>query len=195
MVDPLILASSSPRRQELLSRVGIPFEICVPEVDESCSLPAEEAVAELSRRKALACRHEFPGRFILGADTLVALDGKKLGKPHDPEDARRMLRFLSGRTHHVFTGITVLNPRGEILTGTDVSSVTFEPMTETEIAAYVAGGEPMDKAGAYAIQGKAALWIRRMTGSPSGVIGLPLALVRSLLIKSGFSLWTHDSIQ
>ena len=151
MSDPLILASSSPRRRDLLSIAGIPFEVHVPEVDEFCDLPAESAVAELSRRKALACRQAFPERFILGADTLVALDGKKLGKPTDREDACRMLRLLSGRTHQVFTGITVVTPDGNILTETDTSSVTFEPVSESEIFDYVESGEPMDKAGAYAI--------------------------------------------
>ncbi len=189
MSDPLILASSSPRRRDLLSIAGIPFEVHVPEVDEFCDLPAESAVAELSRRKALACRQAFPERFILGADTLVALDGKKLGKPTDREDACRMLRLLSGRTHQVFTGITVVTPDGNILTETDTSSVTFESVSESEIFDYVESGEPMDKAGAYAIQGRAALWIRQMSGSPSGVIGLPLALVRSLLIRGGCPLF------
>ena len=99
-----------------------------------------------------------------------------------------MLRLLSGRTHHVFTGITVLTPEGAVLTETDTSSVTFVSVTESEIIDYVESGEPMDKAGAYAIQGRAALWIRQMSGSPSGVIGLPLALVRSLLIRGGYPL-------
>ena len=100
-----------------------------------------------------------------------------------------MLRLLSGRTHQVFTGITVVTPDGNILTETDTSSVTFEPVSESEIFDYVESGEPMDKAGAYAIQGRAALWIRQMSGSPSGVIGLPLALVRSLLIRGGCPLF------
>ena len=189
MVNLLILASASPRRQELLSRVHIPFETDVPEVDESCSLPVEEAVAELSRRKALASLARHPGRFILAADTLVAVDGRKLGKPGSESDAKAMLRLLSGRTHTVCTGVTVVNPSGSLRTGTDISHVTFDPMTESDIDAYVATGEPMDKAGAYAIQGQAALWIRRMEGSPSGVIGLPLDLTRRLLSESGYPLF------
>ncbi len=178
---PLILASGSPRRQELLTQAGIPFEVVIPEADETCDLPAGEAVAELSRRKALAVRARIPDRVILAADTLVAVDGRPLGKPADTEDAFRMLRLLSGRTHQVFTGVTVITPEGEVRTGTDRSDVTFSEMSDAEIRAYIATGEPMDKAGAYAIQGRASLWIPRMEGCVSSVIGLPLYLVRELL--------------
>ena len=182
----LILASASPRRQELLSQARIPFEVDAPDVDETCGLPAEEAVAELSRRKAEAALRVHPGRYILAADTLVAVDGRKLGKPATREEACVMLRLLSGRGHTVCTGVTVVNPVGMFFTGMDVSHVFFDPLSEAEIKRYVATGEPMDKAGAYAIQGQAALWIRRMEGSPSGVIGLPLGLVRRLLEQSGY---------
>ncbi len=190
MAEPLILASSSPRRQELLTLARIPFETDAPEVDESCGLDAEAAVAELSLRKASAARLLHPSRFILAADTLVAADGKKLGKPACAEEARSMLRLLSGREHTVCTGVTVISPDGRSFTDTDVSRVTFDPMSEDEISAYVAGGEPMDKAGAYAVQGQAALWIRKLEGSPSGVMGLPLDLVRRLLLKSGYPLFS-----
>ena len=185
---PLILASASPRRQELLTQARIPFETDAPEVDETCDLPAAEAVAELSRRKAAAALVLHPGRFILAADTLVSVKGLKLGKPVSPEDAKKMLRSLSGTTHTVCTGVTAVSPDGRFFTGTDISAVTFSPMREDEIDAYVATGEPLDKAGAYAIQGQAALWICHMEGSPSGVIGLPLDLVRRLLEQSGYSL-------
>ena len=190
MEESLILASSSPRRRDLLLQAGIPFEVKVPETDETCTLPAVEAVVELSRRKALACAKEYQGRFVLGADTLVVLDGVKLGKPRDTEDACRMLRLLSGRTHHVCTGVTVVNPSGDVLSDVDVSEVNFERMEESEIQAYAACGEPLDKAGAYAIQGRAALWISSMKGSPSGVIGLPLDLCRRLLKESGYPLFS-----
>ena len=184
----LILASASPRRQELLSRARLPFEVDAPEVDETCGLPVEEAVAELSRRKAEAALRLHPGRFILAADTLVAVDGRKLGKPATREEACTMLRLLSGRGHTVCTGVTVVSPAGAFFTETDVSHVFFDSLSDAEIEAYVATGEPMDKAGPYAIPGQAALWIRRMDGSPSGVIGLPLGLVRRLLEKSGYTL-------
>ncbi len=186
LADPLILASSSPRRHELLRQAGIPFEADAPKVDETCALPAKEAVAELSRRKALAAARAHPGRFILASDTLVSLDGKTLGKPRDPEDARRMLGMLSGRTHHVYTAVTVLAPSGEALTETDTSAVTFDPLTEAEIAAYVATGDPLDKAGAYGVQGRASLFISHLEGCFFGVMGLPLYLVRRLLRRAGY---------
>lgn len=188
MADPLILASSSPRRRELLSLAGIPFEVCSPQVDEHCALPPREAPAELSRRKALAASALRPRSFILAADTLVAVDGKALGKPTDEEDARRMLRLLSGRTHEVHTGVTVISPSGNILTETDSSFVTLDPVSEEEIASYVASGEPMDKAGAYAVQGRAALFVSRLEGCFSGVMGLPLYLVRRMLSRAGYPL-------
>ena len=186
MMEPLILASASPRRRKLLSRIGIPYEPYPADVDESTCLPAREAVVLLSRRKAEASLQAHPGRWILGADTLVSLEEQILGKPSDPEDACRMLRLLSGRTHQVYTGVTVITPRGEVFTDVDASDVTFASLSEREIRAYVATGEPLDKAGAYAIQGGAAQWIRHMEGSPSGVIGLPLYEVRQLLTRAGY---------
>ncbi len=185
-VETLILASGSPRRQELLQQAGIPFRTDAPEVDETCSLPAGQAVAELSRRKAFAAGKLHPGCFILAADTLVSADGVSLGKPADSEAAVQMLHALSGRTHQVYTGVTVLNPKGESYTETDCSSVTFCSIPESELVAYAETSEPYDKAGAYAIQGHAALWITHVEGCFSSVIGLPLYLVRELLIRAGF---------
>lgn len=188
MEESLILASSSPRRRDLLLQAGIPFEVKVPETDETCTLPAVEAVVELSRRKALACAKEYQGRFVLGADTLVVLDGVKLGKPRDTEDACRMLRLLSGRTHQVCTGVTVISPSGTLFSGVDSTDVTFEEIPDEEIRSYVLSGEPMDKAGAYALQGRAGMWVSRLDGSDTSVIGLPLYLVRRLLIDAGYPL-------
>ena len=185
-MEKLILASCSPRRSELLTLAGIPFETFAPDIDESCDLPASLAVSELSAMKAKAVGELFPGRFVLAADTLVSLNDKKLGKPRDAADAANMLRMLSGRTHQVYTGVSVLSPSGKISTETDRSDVTFCPLTEEEILAYVRTGEPMDKAGAYALQGHASLWISRVEGSFSSVIGLPLFLVRSLLLRNGW---------
>ena len=184
----LLLASASPRRRELLAQAGLPFEVHVPQVDETCSLPAGEAVAELSRRKALACLSDFPGRFILASDTLVCLNGAALGKPRSEEEAVTMLRSLSGRSHDVFTGVTVISPGGRVITDVDGAEVSFCEIPDAEILAYVRSGEPMDKAGAYAVQGRAGLWITRLEGSVSAVIGLPLALVRQLLLKTGYPL-------
>lgn len=184
--DRLVLASKSPRRSELLSRCGLPFEVFSPEVDESCSLPAREAVEVLSRRKALATASAFADAFILGADTLVSIGGVSLGKPSGPEDAARMLRSLSGATHQVYTGVTVVSPSGEAFTSSDRTDVTFCAIPEQEILAYVASGEPLDKAGSYALQGRASLWITRIEGSDTSVVGLPLYLVRQLLISAGY---------
>ena len=191
-MDRLILASCSPRRSELLESAGIPFETVRPDVDESCSLPAEEAVAVLSARKAAAVGKMYPGRFILAADTLVAVDGRPLGKPVSAECAVQMLHILSGRTHQVFTGVSVLSPSGELFTETDRSDVTFCEIPEKEILSYVSTGEPLDKAGSYALQGRASLWITHLDGSASSVIGLPLARVRSLLLRSGYRFDTQD---
>ena len=182
----LILASGSPRRRELLDLAGIPYEVDAPGVDEACSLPPREAVAELSRRKALAAAALHPGRFILAADTLVALGDTALTKPADEADAFRMLRALRDREHQVHTGVTVISDSGAIFTETDTSVVSFGPMTDEEIRGYIATGEPMDKAGAYALQGKAAMWVRHVSGSPSGIIGLPMYLTRQLLARAGF---------
>ena len=187
-VEPLILASASPRRRELLSRLHLTFEVVSADVDETFDGGAFDAVGELSVRKAKAVRESHPGRFILAADTLVARNNIPLGKPSDAEDACRMLRLLSGGTHQVYTGVCVISPEGEIFSGTDAADVTFGDMTDAEIRAYVATGEPLDKAGAYALQGQAALWITGISGSPSCVIGLPLHLTGRLLRKAGYPL-------
>lgn len=181
----LVLASASPRRRELLALTGIPFLIDVPQVDESCTLGARDAVAELSRRKALAGAAMHPGMTVLASDTLVAVDDQPLGKPHDPDDAFRMLRQLSGRWHHVYTGVCVVDASGALHCGVDATAVHFLPMTDEEIRAYIATGEPMDKAGSYALQGVAGLWVDKIEGSSSNVIGLPLTLTRRLLQKAG----------
>ena len=178
---PLILASASPRRRELMALTGLPFTVDAPDVDESCSLPPREAVMELSRRKALAAAALHPGCVILAADTLVAVDDTALGKPRDAEDAFRMLHSLSGRWHQVYTGVSVVDAQGTLRSEVDVTDVHFEAMTDEAIRRYIATGEPMDKAGAYAVQGIAGLWIDELRGSHTNVIGLPMALTRRLL--------------
>lgn len=186
--ETIILASQSPRRRELLTLAGLPFEVHVSAADETCSLPAGEAVAELSRRKAMACLPDCRGRFILAADTLVCLDGVSMGKPVSEEDAVRMLHALSGKTHVVYSGVSVISPDQTIRTAVDSTEVSFCMISDDEIKSYVASREPMDKAGAYAAQGRAALWITKLNGSFSSVIGLPLALTRSLLLEAGYPL-------
>ena len=187
-MESLVLASRSPRRCELLNRIGLEFITDAPDVDETCSLPAGEAVRILSRRKADAAAASHPGCFVLAADTLVSFRDEALGKPLDPPDAVRMLRMLSGQTHQVYTGVTVINPDGRVYTDSDCTDVTFASVGEDEIDAYVRTGEPMDKAGAYALQGRAGMWVTHLSGSDSSVIGLPLYLVRSLLLQAGYPL-------
>ena len=184
----LILASRSPRRCELLRRIGLSFETDAPDVDESCSLAAADAVQVLSRRKASAAAALHPGLFILAADTLVSFQDESLGKPVDEADAVRMLNLLSGQTHQVYTGVTVISPSGKMFTEYDRTNVTFATLYSEEILSYVRSGEPMDKAGAYALQGRAGMWVEHLDGSDSSVIGLPLYLVRRLLQQAGFLL-------
>ena len=182
---PLILASASPRRLELLALTGLPFTVDAPDVDETCTLPPREAVMELSRRKAAAAAALHPGCVVLAADTLVAVDDVALGKPRDAQDAFRMLRALSGRWHQVYTGVTIIDAKGRIFSDVDATDVSFEKMTDADIRRYIATGEPMDKAGAYAVQGIAGLWINALQGSHTNVIGLPMALVRRMLQDCG----------
>ena len=185
MTPKLILASGSPRRRELMTLTGIPFAVDVPEVNEDCDLPAREAVAELCCRKARAAAAMHPGEVVLAADTLVSVDNLPLGKPHDEEDAFRMLKSLSGRWHQVYTGVACVDKQGNLHVDVDGTDVRFGEMTDAEIRRYIATGEPMDKAGAYALQGIAGLWIEEIRGSHSGVIGLPMALTRRLLAECG----------
>ena len=190
MIDTtLILASASPRRRELLGLTGLPFLIDAPDVDESCSLPPREAVKELSRRKALAAAARHPGKVILASDTLVAVDDVPLGKPADEADAFRMLRSLSDRWHQVYTGVSVVDAQGHVHSAVDGTDVHFCEMSDEDIRRYIATGEPMDKAGAYAVQGAAGLWIDKLKGSHTNVIGLPLSLTRELLQACGLAMF------
>ena len=173
----LILASASPRRRELLSLTGLPFRIDAPDVDETCSLPPREAVKELSRRKALAAAKLHPGCVILAADTLVSVDEKALGKPQDAEDAFRMLSGLQGRTHQVYTGVALVKKqtgKTEVSSFFEQTDVTMYPMGEEEIRGYIATSEPKDKAGAYGIQGRAAIFVKEIRGDYNNVVGLPI---------------------
>lgn len=180
---PLILASGSPRRKEILDTMGLEFSVDVSDADESFAGTPEEMVLELSRRKALAVTSRHSGAMILAADTLVFGD-EVLGKPHSAEEAKRMLAGLSGRWHSVYTGVTMIDTRsGKTLSRADVTRVHFVALTAQDIDAYVATGEPLDKAGAYGIQGRGGMFIDRIEGSYSNVVGLPMALVRSMLLE------------
>lgn len=184
-VLPLILASGSPRRRELLDLMGLTYTVETPDVDESFSGRPSETVMEISRRKAAAVAARHSDSIIIAADTLVFADGA-LGKPHTPERVKEMLRSLAGNWHHVYTGITVINTRsGRILRNVDKTRVHLVPMTEQEIDAYVATGEPLDKAGAYGIQGMGGMFVDRIDGSYSNVVGLPMSMLRIMLAQVG----------
>ena len=177
----LILASQSPRRKELLGLLGLPFEIRVPNADETMdpSRDPAEQVALVSRRKAEATPRE-PDAVVIAADTIVVCDGRILGKPKSREDAVCMLELLSGRTHQVMTGLTVLY-RDRVQCCTEVTQVTFRPLSKQEIGRYVDSGEPMDKAGAYGIQGGAALFAEGICGDYYNVVGLPVCRLSQVL--------------
>jgi septum formation protein len=182
MTAPIVLASGSPRRRQLLEMLRIPFRVIAPDVDEHV-LPGEAPdhyVTRLSRAKAEAVAPRAPGDVILAADTTVVLDGTIFEKPRSPDDAVRMLSCLQGRTHEVMTAVAVTRDV-ELAQALDVSRVTFRRADRETLAAYVATGEPMDKAGAYAIQGLGAPLIERVDGDFFGVMGLPLRLALDLL--------------
>ncbi|HKH99811.1 MAG TPA: Maf family protein [Candidatus Sulfotelmatobacter sp.] len=211
----IILASASPRRQELLRNAGISFTVQPADVDETplAGESPRDCAERLAREKALAVWQTRPQDLVLGADTIVVVDQTILGKPVDAEDAARMLRLLSGRVHRVITGVCLVGPgvrgQGPVASGTaprqgqpsgtaqeptgdrelnaasETTLVTMSELSDEEIRAYIATGEPMDKAGAYAIQGMASRWIPRIEGDYSNVVGLPVALVCRMLHNSG----------
>lgn len=192
----IILASQSPRRRQLLGQIGIEhFDILVPEADESYdpALPPDEIVCSICRKKADAARAlaRDGDAVIIAADTMVFLDGLRLGKPQDQVEAFTMLSVLSGRTHHVCTGVTLC--RGERMeTRAETTAVTFRPLTQDEIWGYIRSGEPMDKAGAYGAQGKAALFVSRIEGDYFNVMGLPLYLLGKMLADFGIQLFSAE---
>ena len=178
----LILASGSPRRRELLSLYTTNFTVCVSDFDESAVQAATPAqlVEQLARGKCLAVSAQHPGAVVIGCDTVVDVNGEVFGKPHSEEDAKRMLRALSGATHEVHTGVCISDgARTESFV--DSCRVTFFPLGEEEIDFYASTAEPHDKAGAYAIQGRAALWLDRIEGDYYTIMGLPLSRTVQLL--------------
>ena len=178
----LILASGSPRRRELLAKMGYEFEICAPDVDEHVSGHASDIVFTLAQRKAKAAAAHCASGVVIASDTLVSLDGAPLGKPEDADDARRMLRALSDREHEVFTGVCVLDVEtGRSETRSVRTGVRFRPLSTEEIDAYIATGEPMDKAGAYAIQGGAGAFVEALDGEYDNVVGFPTEEVSEML--------------
>lgn len=174
----LILASASPRRRELLQTAGIAFTVRVSEAEEhiESGTAPQEAVMQLARQKAEAVAKAYPRELVLGADTVVVYDGAILGKPADEADAVRMLQMLSGKTHTVYTGVCLVQ-NGQAETFFEQTDVTFYPLTQEEIEQYVATGEPMDKAGAYGIQGRGCTLVQSICGDYFNVVGLPVAAV------------------
>ena len=194
----MIHASQSPRRRQLLEQIGVKnFDVLVPQADETYdpALSPEEIVSSICRKKAEAARALAgdPDAIIITADTMVFLGDLRLGKPRDQVDAFTMLSALSGHTHQVRTGVTV--SRGERMeTRTETTAVTFRPLTQDEIWGYIRSGEPMDKAGAYGAQGKAALFVSRIEGDYFNVMGLPLFLLGGMLSDFGVKLFSEEEL-
>ncbi len=184
---PLILASSSPRRSGLLKNTLIPFKSIGSDVrEEELTLPPQEITKELAVKKAMSIYKRLSDGWILGADTVVVINGAVLGKPKDKEDARKMLLNLSDRWHRVITGICIVNPGGQVEHKEAVNTdVKIKPLTMDEIDSYVKTGEPMDKAGAYAIQGIGAFMVESIKGSYSNVVGLPIYSLIRALVRTG----------
>jgi len=180
----IILASASPRRRELLRLITSDFRVIASDADEvvSASQPPQKVVEELAMRKARAVAALHPGDIVIGADTVVWADGRLLGKPGTPAEATGMLKMLSGRQHFVYTGVAIFSPGGSVVFSEE-TGVAFTTLTDAQIARYVAGGEPFDKAGGYAIQGKGALFVTAITGDYYNVVGLPVCRLAQMLDK------------
>jgi len=186
----IILASASPRRQQLLELIDLDFDIMVSEVEEDNAkdiLPEELAMAHAIDKAIDVSKRVSGNAIVIGADTIVVVDGKVFGKPKDYNEAVRMLTILAGRDHIVISGVAVVKGGG-IVSGFSTTTVTFRPLSQSEIERYVATGEPMDKAGAYAIQGRGALLVKGITGCYTNVVGLPLVKLSELLRQIGVDL-------
>jgi len=185
----IILASSSPRRRELLGTLGFAFDVIHPSADETLSAdePPEDFALRVSAEKATSVSGSLgEGAVVIGADTIVVVDGEILGKPGDREEASSMLRKLSGKKHHVYTAFSIVRPKNEILHSEIVdTSVLVKPLAASEIEGYIKTGEPMDKAGAYGIQGLGSFMVRGIEGSYSNVVGLPVEELLAALKKLG----------
>ncbi len=179
----LVLASVSPRRRELLATLGIPYEVVAPRYEERpTNLSAEAEALHFAEEKARSVADLFPGARILAADTLIECEGEKIGKPSDTEDAKRILKKLFGRTHRLYTAVVLFEvASGVVKRHVERVTVTFRPLSPDEIEAYVATGEPLGKAGGYAIQGEGRRLVSRVQGDEEAVIGLPLKVVRRWL--------------
>ncbi|WP_078432465.1 Maf family protein [Metabacillus halosaccharovorans] len=187
MNSNLILASASPRRKELLELLQLPFEVISSEVEEVVdeNLHPADMVQSLAQQKAESVAKTKPNSYVIGSDTLVVYQGKMLGKPKSEQEAREMLIMLSGQTHEVYTGVSIVH-KGKHNSFCEQTSVTFYSLTQREIEDYVNTGEPMDKAGAYGIQGFGALLVKEIKGDYYAVMGLPIARTKRELLHTGF---------
>jgi len=189
----IILASGSPRRESLLRQLGLVFEVVVADIEEPSPEP-DESLADWVQRcaalKASAAARQFDDALVIGADTVV-VEGQVLGKPRDANQAAQMLARLSGRTHDVLTGLALVTPAGKVCSACETTRVTFRSLSLREIDAYVGSGEPMDKAGAYGIQGRGGLFVTRLEGCYFNVVGLPLARLGTMLQDAGVSVHTY----
>lgn len=186
----VVLASRSPRREDLLRGLGWGVTVVAPKAEESV-VPGEspeDMVCRLAKIKAASVRIDFPGRWIIGADTVVVSDGETMGKPFDCEDAARMIRKLQGKAHTVITGVTLLAPDGRCLVERESTVVVFRSLDDCEVAAYVDSGECFDKAGSYAIQGKGTLLVEKIEGCYFNVVGLPLQRLSKMFSALGLPL-------
>ena len=188
--NKLILASRSPRRSELLCSLGLEFEVSPSHVDEITDpeRSPEQNATNIARDKAEWVARQNPGSYVLGADTMVVLDQEIIGQPTDEEDAYRILSKLAGKQHRVITGVVLITPEAEEHEAAVVSTVTIKTVPESEIRSYIATGEPLDKAGAYAIQGKGAFLVESWEGSYSNIVGLPLEALADLFQQAGFAI-------
>ena len=178
----LILASQSPRRKELLEKCGYPFDVIVADIDESIdsSLTLENAIQQLAYKKAKKIFDDYPDAIVIGSDTIVSINKKILGKPKDEQEAFNMLKLLSGKTHEVITGLTILTKEKKY-NHVSVNKVTFYDLSDEEIYKYISTKEPMDKAGSYAIQGIASRYIKSIDGDYYAIVGLPVSVVYHIL--------------
>ena len=187
--EKIILASGSPRRRAMMEYFGVPFEVIPSELSEFFAEgEGQWRALDMARKKAFMLSRKVKGRYILAADTMVHVGKHYLGKPKDRDDAVRMIKMLSGRAHYVYTGVCLRRPDGSELYDASITRVAFITLPDVLIERYVDTGEPMDKAGGYALQGIAGAFVSRIEGSPTGVIGFPLTMVAKLLMDAGFEL-------
>jgi len=192
----LLLASTSPRRREILALLGVPFEVIAPEFDEEISrhMPVEQEVFEFALGKAQSVAQKYPETIVIGSDTMIELAGEKIGKPADRDDARRILRSLSGKAHRIFTSVAIVDPGGPGLKEIETVAVEMRGYREDEIENYLDSGEPDDKAGAYSIQGQGSGLIKSICGDYLAAVGLPLRGIAGYFESRGLSVANIDKL-